>query len=1354
MALSTRLRRLLVVVGVGVAGGVGLGMLLHSDWLARRLAVVVEHELEARTGEHATVAGVHLEPLAGSVRVEGLVVQHRSDDPAQDGATLAAAEEIRLTVGITEHRPVLRRLELTRPLVHLHLDEGQLRELGGLPRSEGPPADRLPWQELVVHEGTVALSAAYGGQDLVDLRIVGLDASPGQRRGTMALDSRSIRLRIGDWQQDSEPVHLPDLAVSPARIHAPVLGMRFPDLSLSGSLMLEPRGSVHGVFSVQTGLESFRPLMPDRLSAQGAVALDLEISGTSSAPVLGGELAADDLALVVARQLDPTLPPLHYRLGDIVSSWRLQGRQLLLEPLEARWAGGLVHVDGAVDLASRGGWASVIGTDVSLSAALAALDVSPAPWVDMRGDVEIQAAGTVQPLTMAGSWKIAATDLRAAGGPVPQTPPLLDVPRIRAEGELRLHDDGIRLIARPVTTPRSRGLANAFIGFGPRGPLDLRVDFSSLDLRDLAPLADLGLGGQARLSGTLSGPFDDLAVQGLADIDQLRIWDLPFADHATSPLESDLRSLRFPEIHARRGRTPWQGGVDIDFAGDTALDLQLLVGPGRLSDVLGVFLDLPGVDADMQGTLQLHGPARALDGEGVVELGATELYGEHFDAGHAIGWMDGGRFTLDEAWLSRANGQESLVARGRVGAGWGVHLDVRGGGFRTERMDLLAPLGGQLTGAVSLDGVVEGTLFEPEPRGWLRLTDTRLGRRRLADSGLSFATTEGILRFEGRLASDGPLLAEERLDGVLDPLDPDSGSQLAVAGTLGLWGEQPYEVDAWLRDFALDAAWPEAPDGSPVDAKVSGRAHIAGAFGEAPTPVEIGAELSGMTLRWGRHALATTGPWSWQQRGEDYALEGFHLTGGDTDLRLSGQRQRDGVTRFEGGGTVDLDLLRLVVPGLQRAEGLAGVEIAAASRDGRVRPELRVEVDDATVRGDWFPATFESLTGRLRIDPDLLRVERVDGRLGGGQVEARGDIALSGFAPQRYDLAGTVRGARVRYFDWLPPVTGDAEIAFSGPADAALLSGRIDVDEMLFTDRIDWESWMLEVSDEVLGGAVEAETRDWFSMDLALSADDTLRVRNNVGDLSASAELRVIGDTARPGLVGRVQALPGGRVYLKEREFELLRGELRFVDPYTYDPELDFSMTTTVRTSDQEYRIDADVGGLWSAWTTSTRSTPTLAQADINALLLFGMTREEMERSGALTQALAIEGGDVLFSSSGLLERAEEGVFRIRGLEPLLDPLRPDRLDLVSGTSTQGSGEVSSELRLLYENDLGDVGWEGGRVIIEQDLSGDRDTYAALEQRLARRLYLRGWWTTRQQERALEIGGAYGVEVALRWEFQ
>ena len=94
----------------------------------------------------------------------------------------------------------------------------------------------------------------------------------------------------------------------------------------------------------------------------------------------------------------------------------------------------------------------------------------------------------------------------------------------------------------------------------------------------------------------------------------------------------------------------------------------------------------------------------------------------------------------------------------------------------------------------------------------------------------------------------------------------------------------------------------------------------------------------------------------------------------------------------------------------------------------------------------------------------------------------------------------------------------------------------------------------------------------------------------------------------------------------------------------------------------------------------------------MNALLLFGMTRAELERYGGLGGAIAMEGGDLLASSvlfNGLDDPDRGGLFRI------VDPFRPERLDLVSGVSERGSGIVTSELRLLYENELADVGLPG-----------------------------------------------------------
>ncbi|MGB0641192.1 MAG: translocation/assembly module TamB domain-containing protein, partial [Myxococcota bacterium] len=82
--------------------------------------------------------------------------------------------------------------------------------------------------------------------------------------------------------------------------------------------------------------------------------------------------------------------------------------------------------------------------------------------------------------------------------------------------------------------------------------------------------------------------------------------------------------------------------------------------------------------------------------------------------------------------------------------------------------------------------------------------------------------------------------------------------------------------------------------------------------------------------------------------------------------------------------------------------------------------------------------------------------------------------------------------------------------------------------------------------------------------------------------------------------------LPGGSVYLKEREFELQRGDVLFVDPFTFDPDVDILLATDVRSREEEYDIAYRISGTYNDWRAETRSDPNLPQADVNALLLFG----------------------------------------------------------------------------------------------------------------------------------------------------
>ena len=73
-------------------------------------------------------------------------------------------------------------------------------------------------------------------------------------------------------------------------------------------------------------------------------------------------------------------------------------------------------------------------------------------------------------------------------------------------------------------------------------------------------------------------------------------------------------------------------------------------------------------------------------------------------------------------------------------------------------------------------------------------------------------------------------------------------------------------------------------------------------------------------------------------------------------------------------------------------------------------------------------------------------------------------------------------------------------------------------------------------------------------------------------------------------MTGTIRALPGGRGYLKDREFDILRGEVRFIDPYAFDPDLDFLLETEVSSSDRDWRVSYMVTGPFSDWQINARS--------------------------------------------------------------------------------------------------------------------------------------------------------------------
>jgi translocation and assembly module TamB len=546
--------------------------------------------------------------------------------------------------------------------------------------------------------------------------------------------------------------------------------------------------------------------------------------------------------------------------------------------------------------------------------------------------------------------------------------------------------------------------------------------------------------------------------------------------------------------------------------------------------------------------------------------------------------------------------------------------------------------------------------------------------REFGDAKIVAFTDSGILR----VAASGTLLDEQRtLEATVDLRDRDR-----------------YPVNAGIQFTDADIG-PYmgliAPELSDLKGKATGTVKLSGPLLD-PDRIQAVAtftklELGGAISERQTYKIANQGDVVLTATPRDVNLNRVVFTGEGTSVTLEGTISRDEArSNLSVNGEINLKLLSSFTPTVFTT----GIAQLQASIVGKLESPQLVGVAnlrDVGVRILDFPISMARGNGQIRFTSNQAVIENFVGSTpGGGTISIEGGAALSGLAPFQWRLEAKADQVGAEYPKDTQTVV-DAQVTLEGNRKLQVLSGNAQVRRASYTRDITLEELIttggpfqpdfLEAGPGGAGGPSGLPT----VIDLHITADNTLIVKNNLADAVGSAYLNLRGSLDSPQASGRI-LLTRGTLNFRNGQYDLTRGLLTIPGRRGAEPTVDFQTEADIR----GYHITVNFNGTIAKLQTTVRSDPELPEPDIVSLILTGSIAGDRSTIASLGQTGLGLAQSIL--SASLSEQLERGTQRLFGLSRFsIDPLLVGRGNDPTARITIGQ-RIAKDLTVTYSQNL------------------------------------------------------------------
>jgi outer membrane protein assembly complex protein YaeT len=516
--------------------------------------------------------------------------------------------------------------------------------------------------------------------------------------------------------------------------------------------------------------------------------------------------------------------------------------------------------------------------------------------------------------------------------------------------------------------------------------------------------------------------------------------------------------------------------------------------------------------------------------------------------------------------------ENAIDARGKAT----LDAEVRGNWRSLTRSAILAIEGGYLHSAAFPEAL-------EELNATVRLSDSRI-----SIDPLSARIGKGAIRASAEIPADFLVPAFDA---------PASDAQKVTS-------LQPARFSITAEEVPLSlAAQPENPVGT-FSAKITG---------ESPRPtvdaITARLELTKAILQQGSFSIEQVEPSTFTMEDGRLHIDQWHWTGPQGELQLGGTVGLTGEypLDFHISGKADAAICSLL-SSLASGKGSLQMDLRLL---GTVRDPLLsgfLEMDRGSIGITQPRLLIEDLNLRVELDAGRFEIRKLEGVFNGGRINGSGGASFRQGKLQTANVDLSGQGVFLEYPKGMKTSSNLRIQVRNGESDI-VVGGEVDIREGSYVEQFDFSN--IGTTD-LIG---KADSRSGFVQvfglkvryDIKIKTVQPVAINNNLAKLSARADMRLVGDPARPGMVGTISLDRGGKVYFGGRTYYIERGVVSFANEARIDPVYDLVATSQVN----EYQVSLRLSGTGSEIAATYTSDPPLSQNDIIALLLTGKPQSE-----------------------------------------------------------------------------------------------------------------------------------------------